>query len=81
MTTLRRLRCHLIALWENVSFSAFWTSGGKVSVAAHESEWPPRWTEPRESEFGLVEYEILDCSMCGLHREGPGWRRFYGTVA
>lgn len=81
MKSLRRLRCYLIALWENVTLSSFWTTGGTTRVAAHVGRWPPRWTEPRESEWGVVQYEILDCSMCGMHREGPGWRRYFGTAS
>lgn len=81
MKSLRRLRCYLIAFWENVTLSSFWSSGGTTTVAAHDWPWPPRWTEDRASEHGLVQYEILDCSMCGTYREGPGWRRFYGTAS
>jgi len=81
---LRRLRCELRGLRESVTWPMFWTGEGRVD--GHIWPWPPLWSEPELNPDqdtglwpGLIEYEVLDCSACGLHRVGPGWRPFYAV--
>ena len=85
--------CWWLGIWGTLSDPGFWRSlweegigGGPTPIVTDGHLWPypTEWSLPEPSPDppawpGAVEYKLLNCNRCGLHRNSDEWRPYYGT--